>query len=202
MVGFLFGGDTGETAQSLARKRDIQDVIARQIMGSQPKTAAEGIGALLSGIGVGISRYRTDRAHKAGTDAATTLYNSILGTPANSTTNPGVKPGAMGGNMPKVDSKGNMPVATVGNDEIRNGIITSANALGIDPVDLATAISYETAGTFDPTKRGPTTQWGQHQGSFSSASRRRKSTASIGIIRSVHNSARTVPSSATCARPA
>jgi len=29
---------------------------------------------------------------------------------------------------------------------------------------LATAISYETAGTFDPTKRGPTTQWGQHRG--------------------------------------
>src|SRR5690606_22060421 len=24
--------------------------------------------------------------------------------------------------------------------------------------------SYETAGTFDPTKRGPTTKWGQHRG--------------------------------------
>lgn len=161
MVGFLFGGNTGETAQSLARKRDIQDAIARQIMGSQPKTAAEGIGALLSGIGVGISRYRTDKAQQAGTDAASKLYNSILGTPARSAAS---VPGAMGGNMPKVDSKGNMPVATVGNDEIRNGIISSANALGIDPVDLATAISYETAGTFDPTKKGPTTQWGQHQG--------------------------------------
>lgn len=165
MAGFLFGGDTGETAQSLARKRDIQDMLARQIMGAQPKTAQEGIGALLSGIGVGISRYRTDKAQQAGTDAASKLYNSILGTPARSTTSaPSVTPGAMGGNMPKVDSKGNMPVATVGNDEIRNGIISSANALGIDPVDLATAISYETAGTFDPTKRGPTTQWGQHQG--------------------------------------
>ncbi|WP_173515463.1 hypothetical protein [Ensifer sesbaniae] len=118
----------------------------------------------MSGIGVGISRYRTDKAQQAGTDAASTLYNSILGTPARSATTTGVKPGAMGGNMPKVDSKGNMPVATVGNDEIRNGIISSANALGIDPVDLATAISYETAGTFDPTKKGPTTQWGQHQG--------------------------------------
>lgn len=165
MVGFLFGGDTGETAQSLARKRDIQDALARQIMGSQPKTAQEGIGALLSGIGVGISRYRTDKAQKAGTDAASTLYNSILGTPARSTTSaPSVAPGVMGGNMPKVDSKGNTPVATVGNDEIRSGIISSANALGIDPVDLATAISYETAGTFDPTKRGPTTQHGQHRG--------------------------------------
>lgn len=47
---------------------------------------------------------------------------------------------------------------------IAAGIVETANALGIDPLDLATAISYETAGTFDPTKRGPTTQWGQHRG--------------------------------------
>lgn len=47
---------------------------------------------------------------------------------------------------------------------IRDGIVSTANALGISPVDLATAISYETAGTFDPTKSGPTTQWGQHRG--------------------------------------
>lgn len=47
---------------------------------------------------------------------------------------------------------------------LRDGIIESAKALGVNPVDLATAISYETGGTFDPTKRGPTTQWGQHRG--------------------------------------
>lgn len=47
---------------------------------------------------------------------------------------------------------------------IRDGIVSTANALGVSPVDLATAISYETAGTFDPTKSGPTTQWGQHRG--------------------------------------
>ena len=47
---------------------------------------------------------------------------------------------------------------------IANGIIETANALGMNPVDLATIISYETAGTFDPSKAGPTTQWGQHRG--------------------------------------
>lgn len=47
---------------------------------------------------------------------------------------------------------------------LRAGIIETANAIGADPLDLATAISYETAGTFDPTKPGPTTQWGQHRG--------------------------------------
>lgn len=47
---------------------------------------------------------------------------------------------------------------------IREGIIETARALGVDPVDLATAISYETAGTFSPTKWGPTTQHGRHRG--------------------------------------
>ena len=47
---------------------------------------------------------------------------------------------------------------------IASGIIETANALGMDPVDLATIISYETGGTFNPTQAGPTTQWGQHRG--------------------------------------
>ena len=43
-------------------------------------------------------------------------------------------------------------------------IRSTAEEIGINPVDLATAISYETGGTFDPWKRGPTTKWGQHRG--------------------------------------
>lgn len=51
-----------------------------------------------------------------------------------------------------------------GKGDLAAGIIETANALGVDPLDLATVVSYETAGTFDPAKRGPTTQWGQHRG--------------------------------------
>lgn len=45
-----------------------------------------------------------------------------------------------------------------------DAISRGAAELGIDPIDLATAISYETGGTFDPDQKGPTTKWGQHQG--------------------------------------
>lgn len=45
-----------------------------------------------------------------------------------------------------------------------NSIKKAAKALGIDPVDLATVVSYETSGTFDPWVKGPTTQWGTHRG--------------------------------------
>lgn len=50
------------------------------------------------------------------------------------------------------------------NPEIRDGILSTAWAIGADPVDLATALSYETGGTFNPTITGPTTQWGTHRG--------------------------------------
>lgn len=43
-------------------------------------------------------------------------------------------------------------------------IKASAAQLGIEPLALAKAISYETAGTFDPWKKGPTTKWGTHRG--------------------------------------
>lgn len=49
-------------------------------------------------------------------------------------------------------------------NDLAQAILASAQRLGADPVDLATVISYETAGTFDPWKAGPTTQWGQHRG--------------------------------------
>ena len=47
---------------------------------------------------------------------------------------------------------------------VRDALINSARQLGVSPLDLATIVSYETAGTFDPMKAGPTTQWGQHRG--------------------------------------
>lgn len=48
--------------------------------------------------------------------------------------------------------------------ELAEAIKASAARLGVSPVDLGTVVSYETAGTFDPWKAGPTTQWGQHRG--------------------------------------
>ena len=43
-------------------------------------------------------------------------------------------------------------------------IVRTATSRGIDPVDLATTIAFETAGSFDPAQPGPTTKWGRHVG--------------------------------------
>jgi hypothetical protein len=48
--------------------------------------------------------------------------------------------------------------------ELRDAIIAEAKNLGVSANDLATVISYETAGTLDPWQKGPTTKWGQHRG--------------------------------------
>jgi len=53
---------------------------------------------------------------------------------------------------------------TVPKNELASLIIREAERIGADPVDLATVISYETAGTFDPAQPGPTTMWGKHIG--------------------------------------
>lgn len=55
-------------------------------------------------------------------------------------------------------------MAATPNSDLAEAIRATAMSLGIDPLDLATAISYETAGTFDPLKFGPTTQHGRHRG--------------------------------------
>ncbi|KQW62697.1 hypothetical protein ASD02_00765 [Ensifer sp. Root1252] len=137
MVGFLFGGDTGETAQSLARRRQVIEALSQQIMGAQPKTAAEGIGALLKGAAVGFGKYRADKAEKAGTDTASTLYNSILGNVASSSA--ASNPVAMGGNMPKVDSKGNISTTTSG--DVYSGFMDTVKGGITNPFGLAAVAS-------------------------------------------------------------
>ncbi len=50
------------------------------------------------------------------------------------------------------------------NSELRRAIASTASEIGVDPIDLATVMSYETGGTFDPWQKGPKTKWGRHRG--------------------------------------
>lgn len=79
MAGYLFGGNTGVSYNDLQRRREIADALSKQIMGETPKTTAQGIGALMKGIGAGIGRYSANKGLKEGTDSANSAYESILG---------------------------------------------------------------------------------------------------------------------------
>lgn len=133
----------GETPESVRRKRDM----IRSLLGAQraPQNVGEGLSALGDGIVAAILDGRADKAESAGLASANSVFGTLTG-------GGGAFPTAPGGQSTPFDG------------DLRSGILSSAEALGIDPVDLATTISYETGGTMDPLKYGPTTQWGRHRG--------------------------------------
>lgn len=116
------------------------------------------LGRGLSGFMGGLQERRARDAEQAGIASANEAFsNSGIADLLAGGTGVGATPQASGGSYSAASYQPS-------GDELRDGIIATANSLGIDPVDLATAISYETAGTFDPTKAGPTTKWGRHRG--------------------------------------
>lgn len=65
---------------------------------------------------------------------------------------------------PLSGSRDQAPLTAKYPEGLAGGIKQSAKDLGVSAEDLATVISYETGGTFDKWKRGPTTKWGTHRG--------------------------------------
>lgn len=177
----MFQINPRDTPETIARKR----ALANQIMNGPavaPRSTADGIGnafaSIMGGIAARNMNSKADAAERAGQESAASAFNPLLdafrsrigldasGFPA--APNPGDSTSMA--TMPAPDTASARVAQAHGdsgggfNGDLRSGIIATAEAIGADPLDLATAISYETAGTFDPTKRGPRTQWGQHRG--------------------------------------
>jgi hypothetical protein len=150
MAGFIFGAGTPyRSYDQLVRARGAADGLAQvAAQGPGANSLPEGIASLGAGILAALMGNRADKMERAGKVEYNSRFSNITKS-------------LMGG--PKAAPK--KASATVNaSPDIASGIKATASHLGIDPVDLATAISYETAGTFDPTKKGPTTKWGTHRG--------------------------------------
>lgn len=64
-----------------------------------------------------------------------------------------------------IGSGGGSNMAIGNKNPLIQGIHYVAQELGVDPVDIATIIGYETIGSYDPEQPGPTTkQYGKHRG--------------------------------------
>jgi hypothetical protein len=165
-MAFIFNAQAGETPETIARKREIAEALAGSAMGRAPKDVGEGLHAVGQALAFRRMMSQIGKSEAAGRESASGAFGPIMA--------------ALGGggapSTPAASSQASAPMdpasarvaqahsASGGAGDIRGGIEQTAQSLGIDPIDLATAISYETAGTFDPTKAGPTTQWGQHKG--------------------------------------
>ena len=177
MQTFIFGGDgMPKTPQELERMRAVARAMGRN---RTPQNVGEGIASIGDAILYRAMMSKADRAEKAGMDAANSSFADFAkglfpDASADATTTapvPAVTTSSVDTSLPPVE--GTMANARTADRnsvqnyaglDLKSGIRSAADALGIKPEDLATAISYETAGTFDPTKKGPRTKWGQHRG--------------------------------------
>lgn len=76
---------------------------------------------------------------------------------------------AGGGTSPAAVRGGRSTASIARSDEpspTAKAIIAGADKLGVSPLDYATLMLYETAGTLNPWQKGPTTKWGTHRGTI------------------------------------
>lgn len=160
---FVWGdGGAALTPEELAQARLMEArALAKGIDTSPVGHWSQGAARVADAIAGAFRRGALDKVGKANEAYDADLLSSISGAAFPSSVAEGgstFAPAATG--VDSGVSAGSVDVSP----EIRDGIVQTAAAVGIDPVDLATAISYETGGTFDPTKAGPTTKYGQHRG--------------------------------------
>lgn len=157
---FVWGaGGAALTPEQIARQREIADALTAKGIDTSPVGSwAQGAARVADALVGVVKERRASNAEGANAATNSNIVQSLLqgGTSG--------FPAAPTGAFPAAPSSSTQAGPVSAPEGIADGIRQTAAALGIDPVDLGTAISYETAGTFDPMKKGPTTQWGQHRG--------------------------------------
>lgn len=154
---FLWG--SGGSKDSISRRRQMAEALMKSGIDYSPVAhPLQGLARLSQALLGAYDSNQLDKQEKASNEALATALSGALAPSAS----PAVSTPAAASSVPTFAGGKNSTAMVM--PEIKDGIKTTAASLGISPIDLATAISYETAGTFDPTKAGPSTQWGQHRG--------------------------------------
>lgn len=162
------------SVEEIQKERKIADALRQRAGDTSPVAHwTQGLARVADGVIGALTERQLDADQKA-TDAFTAergrglveaaMLDRSAPRSTAATAAPSAPPGPVAGTMENARAADRMSVPGYAGMDLKSGITSTAEALGIDPVDLATVISYETAGTFDPTKSGPTTQWGTHRG--------------------------------------
>ena len=156
---YIFGGDTGRTQAEIAAERDRNDPPPAPPAPPPRPPPLPGTAAALAGARGGGGAMGVGGAGPAPVAPFSGL-KSLFGV------SPAAAPSSVAAPVPTDYGTDVIPgdYAAPDRSSIAKAIVKTSSSLGIDPIDLATAMSYETGGTFDPWQRGPTTKWGQHRG--------------------------------------
>lgn len=158
---FIWG--QGGSKDSVGRRRQLAEALMKGGMDYSPvQHWTQGLARLAQALVGGYEAGQADKQEKANNEGFANSLAAALGGAASAPSIASAAPSApsMAGGSAGART---MAMPNISPD-MKTGIAEAAAALGISPVDLATTISYETGGTFDPTKAGPTTKWGQHRG--------------------------------------
>jgi len=164
---FIWGANGEQlTPEQIERRRKMADaLIAKGTDFSPIQHPLQGVARVANALAGAIKNGQLDKAERENADFEQSVSERMLqafgGGSENATTaSTGETPAA-----PSFAGGGASRTMTMPPDpELAQAIHEHATKAGLDPLDVATAMSYETAGTFDPWKAGPTTQWGQHRG--------------------------------------
>ncbi|WP_244597477.1 hypothetical protein [Rhizobium hidalgonense] len=167
-MGYLFGGDTGQSQADVtdARKRLAAAMLQQGVDTSPVQSGWEGAARMAQALMGGLAM-RKQTAQQSAADAQ--VIAAITGQPYTAPEQPkglfgglfggGNKadnPGAAGSNMPKVDSSGNVAVASTvqpgGLPEVSDYIRQAAISRGIDPNIALRVAGHEGLNVFDPSK--------------------------------------------------
>ena len=168
-------GDTspvGHWTQGATRVVDALGAVLREKRTNKAEEAGlagadERIAAILAGLGGGFGGGSYTASSSGGGSAPSGSWTPAAPGPSPvDVATQGVTGGASFAGLPKADTGilqggGDFGSAVMTPQEM---LIEGARRRGLDPIDVATAISYETGGKFDPMIAGPTTQWGTHRG--------------------------------------
>lgn len=78
MAGFIFGGNTGETPESLKRKREIANALAMSAVGHAPRNIGEGLSSIGQALAYRAIAGKADKAAAAGQESANAAFNPIV----------------------------------------------------------------------------------------------------------------------------
>jgi hypothetical protein len=167
MVSYLFNAPglpkTRAELEALRKRRD-----GAQPSGKMPSNVGEGLSFLGQAIAARILDGKLASAESAMGAADAGLQRGLLEAAygGGGASDPAAAPAgsAFPAASPRLPNEIGGPDDRPPQTDLAAGIKETAQAIGADPLDLATVISYETGGTFDPTKAGPRTQWGRHRG--------------------------------------
>lgn len=151
--------------EAIANRRKVAEAMARRAAKARAMTSPwQAVAQGFEGFAAGMEARKVDQMERSSNNTLADKMAAAFG--AGSSATP--EAAAVATSAADTGPAGSAAIAGAGplnvSPEIKEGLAQTAAALKVDPVDLATLVSYETGGTFDPTKRGPTTKWGQHRG--------------------------------------